>query len=61
LARERLKKQVEVLQQALKSGGDQQQIQSLLMTMLDLPVHQTALRDARLQALLGKIDASYFA
>jgi len=61
LARERLKKQVEVLQQALKSGGDQQQIQSLLMTMLDLPVHQSALRDARLQALLGKIDASYFA
>lgn len=61
LARERLKKQVEVLQQALKSGGDQQQIQSLLMTMLDLPVHQSALRNARLQALLGKIDASYFA
>jgi hypothetical protein len=61
LARERLKKQVEVLKHALKSGGDQQKIQSLLAAFFSLHVEPNTVRESRLQNLLAKIDADYLA
>lgn len=56
LARERLKKQVEVLQQAMKNGDHQQQLQYLLLQLLSLPTMHTEQRKARLKQLFEKID-----
>ncbi|MBR7748332.1 DUF349 domain-containing protein [Undibacterium baiyunense] len=61
LARERLKKQVEVLQQAMKNGDHQQQLQQLLLSLLSLPTIQTEQRNARLKQLFEKIDHNLIA
>lgn len=61
LARERLKKQVEVLQQAMKNGDHQQQLQHLLLSLLSLPTIQTEQRNARLKQLFEKIDHNLIA
>lgn len=61
LARERLKKQVEVLQQAMKNGNHQQQLQHLLLHLLSVPTISTEQRKARLKQVFQKIDHNLIA
>jgi hypothetical protein len=56
-----LKKQVEVLQQAMKNGDHQQQLQYLLLSLLSSPTIQTEQRNARLKQLFEKIDHNLIA
>jgi hypothetical protein len=61
LSEERLQKQIEVLQQALRSGGDKQQVQELIFKLIGLSVSQNDSRVHRLQSLIAKLDTSLFA
>jgi exonuclease SbcC len=61
LSAERLQKQIEVLQQALRSGGDKQQVQELIFKLVGLSVSQSDSRVQRLQSLIAKSDFSLFA
>jgi hypothetical protein len=61
LSAERLQKQIEVLQQALRSGGDKQQVQELVFKLIGLSVSQNDSRVQRLQSLIAKSDTSLFA
>lgn len=61
LSAERLQKQIEVLQQALRSGGDKQQVQELIFKLIGLSVSQNDSRVQRLQSIIAKSDTSLFA
>lgn len=61
LSAERLQKQIEVLQQALRSGGDKQQVQELIFKLIGLSVSQNDGRVQRLQSIIAKSDTSLFA
>ncbi|WP_395007521.1 DUF349 domain-containing protein [Undibacterium sp.] len=61
LSAERLQKQIEVLQQALRSGGDKQQVQELIFKLIGLSVSQNDRRVLRLQSIIAKSDTSLFA
>lgn len=61
LSAERLQKQIEVLQQALRSGGDKQQVQELIFKLIGLSVSQNDSRVHRLQSIIAKLDTSLFA
>nr|WP_315467823.1 DUF349 domain-containing protein [uncultured Undibacterium sp.] len=61
LSAERLQKQIEVLQQALRSGGDKQQVQELIFKLIGLSVSQNDSRVQRLQSIIARSDTSLFA
>ncbi|MFZ6817243.1 DUF349 domain-containing protein [Undibacterium sp. Ji22W] len=55
-SQERLKKQVEVLQSALKSTDGKSQLQELLLQLLGLPVIQSETRRERLHKVMTNLD-----
>lgn len=55
-SQERLKKQVEVLQSALKSADNQAQQHNLLMQLLSMPVSQDDTRQQRLLHVMSTVD-----
>lgn len=60
LSAERLKKQVEVLQSALRNGEDKQQVQSLMSTLIKLSVSHNVSRIQRLQKVIDQLDITMF-
>lgn len=60
LSAERLKKQVEVLQSALRSGENKQQVHSLMASLIKLSVSHNVSRIQRLQKVIDQLDITMF-